>query len=54
MKEINLTLSLYKEDDLYCIFMGDDAGSSGISIKEDTLDKTIESLSTYLRDYYEE
>lgn len=42
----------YKENDLYCVFIGDEC-SSGYTIKKDTKEELLDSIKEYIEENVE-
>lgn len=51
-EESNLSLELYRDGDLFCIYLGDDCGGSGISVKGATPEEAVKNLAPYIVDYF--
>jgi hypothetical protein len=47
-------IDIIKKGEEFDLFVGDDCGGSGISVKGKTADEVIENLIPYLRDYLEQ
>jgi hypothetical protein len=47
-------IDIVKKGEEFDLFVGDDCGGSGISVKGKTADEVIENLIPYLRDYLEQ
>jgi len=48
------TIEFYKEEDLYCAFIGDDNGGSGIGIKRGTQEELANDIAAYVNDLNDE
>lgn len=46
-------IDIQKKGDKFDIFIGDDNGGSGISLKGESVDEVINDMLPYLRDYLE-
>lgn len=51
MEEIKITLTLYKTDDGYGIWLSDDMGGSGIEVEEATKEECANGIAPYIEDY---
>lgn len=52
----NLTLELYKniDEQLYCIYLSDNTGGSGITVMSSTPKIAANKIAEYIADYFEE
>lgn len=48
----NLSIELYKDGKMFCGYIGDDCGGSGISVRESTAKECADAISRYIRDYF--
>lgn len=51
MNEINLTVTLYKENGVYGIYIGDNMGGSGITVQDVNATTVAHSACNYITDY---
>lgn len=53
-KSVNLDVELYRNGDLFCGYISDNIGGSGIDVKGDTPQQLAEKLAPYIADYFYE
>lgn len=52
LDHVTLSIELYKRDGMYCAYIGDDMGGSGIEATGETKDEACENLAGYIKDYF--
>ncbi len=50
--EVRLSLELYKSNGKYGIYIADNQGGSGITVKEATPEEAVQRAGEYLVDYF--